>query len=141
MKNGRTSPTRTAKPWRAAILAAMVATSATLPAVELFEGFLSPPKENYPSMWVFNLGAKTSREVITYDLEQFAKVGVSSFTIYGTRMTASNPYGGTSLKGNMAGVLCDRLRWTLHEANRLGLGVWMMLGPAGCGNDKCRLRT
>ena len=106
-------------------------------AIPLLDGFMSPPKENYPSMWVFNLGAKASHEVITHDLEQFAKVGISSFTIYGTRMTATNPYGGNDLKGNMAGVLCDRLRWTLHEAHRLNLDVWIMLGPAGCGNKNC----
>ena len=114
------------------MVAAAVATSASLP-----DGFLSPPKENFPSMWVFNLGAKCPREVITHDLEEFAKVGISEFTIYGTAVTPSNPYGGSSLKGKMTGDLSDRIRWALHEAHRLGLGVWLMLGPAGCGNSTC----
>ena len=117
-----------------AVLSAAVATSATLP-----EGFMSPPKENYPSMWVFNLGVKSPREVITSDLEEFAKVGISSFMMigYGASITPARPYGDTSLKGKMHGVLADRLRWALHESHRLGLGAWIMLGPGGCGNSDC----
>ena len=119
---------------------------ATVVAVEpisgvppLLGGFISPTKENYPSMWVFNLGVESSREVITHDLEEFAKVGISAFTIIGNggALTGAKPYGELALKGRMTGVRADRLRWALHEANRLGLGVWIMLGPGGCGNDKC----
>ena len=100
---------------------------------------MSPPKENYPSMWVFNLGVKSPREVITSDLEEFAKVGISSFMMigYGASITPARPYGDTSLKGKMHGVLADRLRWALHESHRLGLGAWIMLGPGGCGNSDC----
>ena len=125
--------------WRAAFLAAVVAASATLPAVELFDGFMSPPKGNYPTMWVFKLGVESPREVITYDLEEFTKVGISEFTIIGNgaALTAAKPYGEPALKGKMHGVRADRLRWALHEANRLGLGVWIMLGPGGCGNNNC----
>ena len=144
MKNRRTSPTRTAKPLSAVILAAVVATSATLPAVvaantTLRDGFMSPPKENHPSMWVFKLGVDSPREVITYDLEEFTKVGISEFMIIGNgaAITAAKPYGEPALKGKMHGARADRLRWALHEANRLGLGVWIMLGPGGCGNNNC----
>ena len=124
------------------LYAAAVAASATIPmaaGASLLDGFMSPPKENYPSIWVFNLGVKSSREVITSDLEEFAKVGISSFMMigYGASVTPSRPYGDTSLKGKMHGVLADRLRWALHEAHRLGLGVWIMLGPGGCGNSDC----
>ena len=105
----------------------------------LRDGFMSPPRENYPSMWVFKLGVESPREVITYDLEEFAKVGISSFTIIGNgaALTAAKPYGEPALKGEMHGARADRLRWALHEANRLGLGVWIMLGPGGCGNNRC----
>ena len=90
---------------------------------------MSPPKENHPSMWVFKLGVDSPREVITYDLEEFAKVGISDFMIIGNgaAITAAKPYGEPALKGKMHGARADRLRWALHEANRLGLGVWIML--------------
>ena len=108
-------------------------------AVPLLDGFISPPKGNYPSMWVFKLGVESPREVITHDLEEFTKVGISEFMIIGNgaALTAAKPYGEPALKGKMHGVRADRLRWALHEANRLGLGVWIMLGPGGCGNNKC----
>ena len=72
-------------------------------------------------MGVFNLGEASSRDVITYDLEEFAKVGISSFMIIGSGgvLTKEKPYGETALKGRMTGVRADRLRWALHEANRL----------------------
>ena len=64
-------------------------------AIPLLGGFTSPPKENHPSMWVFKLGVESPREVITYDLEEFTKVGISEFTIIGNgaALTAAKPYG------------------------------------------------
>ena len=116
-----------------------VALSLAGEALPLFDGFISPPKETYPSMWVFKLGVDSPREVITYDLEEFTKVGISEFMIIGNgaAITAAKPYGEPALKGKMHGARADRLRWALHEANRLGLGVWIMLGPGGCGNNNC----
>ena len=116
-----------------------VALSLAGEAIPLLDGFMSPPKENHPSMWVFKLGVDSPREVITYDLEEFTKVGISEFMIIGNgaAITAATPYGEPALKGKMHGTRADRLRWALHEANRLGLGVWIMLGPGGCGNNNC----
>ena len=121
----------------AAVLTGKAAVLAAPPS--LGDGFASPPKGNFPSMWVFKLGVDSPREVITYDLEEFAKVGISDFMIIGNgaAITAAKPYGEPALKGKMHGVRADRLRWALHEANRLGLGVWIMLGPGGCGNNNC----
>ena len=120
-----------------AVLTGKTAIAAEPPS--LGDGFVSPPKGNFPSMWVFKLGVDSPREVITYDLEEFAKVGISDFMIIGNgaAITAAKPYGEPALKGKMHGVRADRLRWALHEANRLGLGVWIMLGPGGCGNNNC----
>ena len=128
-------------PARTAILAALAVFGglASCAKPSLSVGFQSPPKGNCPSMWVFKLGVESPREVITYDLEEFAKVGISDFMIIGNgaALTAARPYGEPALKGEMHGARADRLRWALHEANRLGLGVWIMLGPGGCGNNNC----
>ena len=48
-----------------------VALSLAGESIPLLDGFMSPPKENHPSMWVFKLGVDSPREVITYDLEEF----------------------------------------------------------------------
>ncbi len=124
-----------------AFFALGLAVAWSAPGNALLDGFVSPGKEHYPSIWVFNLGEKCSREVITSDLEEFVKVGISSFTMIGigADMTARSPYGDTSLKGKMNGIRADRLLWTLREARRLGLGVWIMIGPGGCGNSDCPL--
>ena len=124
-----------------ALIAVLSTLSLRADAISLLDGFVSPPKENYPSIWVFNLGEKCSREVITSDLEEFAKVGISAFTMVGigADMSAKSPYGDTSLRGKMHGVRADRIVWALHEAHRLGLGVWIMIGPGGCGNSDCPL--
>ena len=58
-------------------------------APSLLGGFLSPTREDHPSMWVFNLGEASPRDVITHDLEEFAKVGISSFTMIGN---SENPF-------------------------------------------------
>ena len=126
---------------RFAFVSVLSALSLRACAISLLDGFVSPPKDNYPSIWVFNLGEKCSREVITSDLEAFAKVGISAFTMIGigADMSAKSPYADTSLKGKMHGVRADRIVWAIHEAHRLGLGVWIMIGPGGCGNSDCPL--
>ena len=88
----------------AAVLTGKAAMLAAPPS--LGDGFVSPPKGNFPSMWVFKLGVDSPREVITYDLEEFTKVGISEFMIIGNgaAITAAKPYGEPALKGKMHGV-------------------------------------
>ena len=56
---------------------------------------------------------------ITRDMEGVKRVGISGFFIYGGIVTG---------KGWLS-----RAKWTLHEANRLGLDGIVMIGAAGCG--------
>ncbi len=51
---------------------------------------MSPPKENHPSMWEFKLGVDSPREVITYDLEEFTKVGIHAVRFCATPDSAQS---------------------------------------------------
>ena len=96
------------------IRSAEVATRATLR-----DGFMSPPKGNYPSMWVFKLGVDSPREVITYDLEEFAKVGISEFMIIGNgaAITAAKPSSAAERIGNLVKYT------TSQESGRVANGI------------------
>ena len=87
----------------------------------LYDGFLDPPKEARPQVWWwFDQGAPP--EAITRDLEGLARVGVSGFHVYGGDPASS--------------AWIQRVKWALHEANRLGLDGVIMIGAAGCGHPK-----
>ncbi|MBQ6007097.1 MAG: hypothetical protein IJL17_01060 [Kiritimatiellae bacterium] len=88
-------------------------------AQTLEEGFLNPPKANRPQVWWW-FDATAPDAAITRDLEGLKRVGVSGFHIYGGSVTG---------KGWM-----PRVKWALHEANRLGLDGIVMIGAAGCGH-------
>ena len=92
-----------------------------VPEVELplEQGFLDPPKANRPQVWWW-FDATAPDAAITRDLEGLKRVGISGFHIYG---------GSVTEKGWL-----PRAKWALHEANRLGLDGFVMIGAAGCGH-------
>ena len=85
----------------------------------LEQGFLDPPKANRPQVWWW-FDATAPDAAITRDLEGLKRVGISGFHIYG---------GSVTEKGWL-----PRAKWALHEANRLGLDGFVMIGAAGCGH-------
>ena len=90
-----------------------------LPSESLEQGFADPPKANRPQVWWW-FDTTAPDAAITRDLEGLKRVGVSGFHIYGGSVTG---------KGWL-----PRVKWALHEANRLGLGGVVMIGAAGCGH-------
>ncbi len=96
---------------------AAVAAFAAQPSLE--DGFANPPKENRPQVWWW-FDATAPDAAITRDLEGLKRVGVSGFHIYGGSVTG---------KGWL-----PRVKWALHEANRLGLDGIVTIGAAGCGH-------
>lgn len=86
----------------------------------LYDGFVSPPKENRPQVyWWFDVGAPEA--AITRDLEGLARVGVSGFHVY-SGCSVGSP------------LWIQKVKWALHEANRLGLDGVLTIGTAGCGH-------
>ena len=100
-----------------ALVGGMVCAAGSAPTLE--EGFLDPPKANRPQVWWW-FDATAPDAAITRDLEGLKRVGVSGFHIYGGSVTG---------KGWL-----PRVKWALHEANRLGLDGVVMIGAAGCGH-------
>ena len=100
----------------------------------LYAGFLTPPDECRPDIWLFRLGEDTPDEVVTYDFEKLAGVGIGGVCVYGYgNTTRSAAYGRMALKGRPK--LVGKLRWALREAHRLNLDLSSCIGPAGCGNE------
>lgn len=100
----------------------------------LFGDFINPPPEYRPEMWLFGMGDNLPNEVITLDLERLSGVGIGSVMIYG--YYDDDPrfvYGKMALSNRPE--LVTKLKWVLHEANRLGLKVSLCIGPIGCGNE------
>ena len=102
-----------------ALIGGMVCSADSAPTLE--EGFLDPPKANRPQVWWW-FDATAPDTAITRDLEGLKRVGVSGFHIYGSSVTG---------KGWLL-----RVKWALHETNRLGLDGIVMIGAAGCGDRK-----
>lgn len=88
----------------------------------LVGGFCDPPRENRPVVWWWwnDDMSQVPRAAITRDLEGLKRVGVSGFHIYGGSVTGK---GWT-----------EKAKWAFHEANRLGLDGYVMIGAAGCGH-------
>ena len=100
----------------------------------LYAGFLSPPDECRPDIWLFCLGENTPDEVVTYDFEKLAGVGIGGVCVYGYGSTTRQAaYGHMALRGRPK--LVAKLRWALREARRLNLELSICIGPAGCGNE------
>lgn len=111
-------------PLTTALLAFGLWTCHAAPSLEA--GFDHPPKEHRPQVWWwFNAGDAT-QEAITRDLEGLARVGVSGFHIY----------GGCPQNRNWTVMV----KWALHEAARLGLEGYVMIGAAGCGHPDTELK-
>ena len=99
------------------LVGGLVCAAGSAPTLE--EGFLDPPKANRPQVWWwFDVTAPDA--ALTRDLEGLKRAGVSGFHIYGGSVTG---------KGWL-----PRVKWALHEANRLGLDGIVMIGAAGCGH-------
>ena len=101
------------------LLVVSALTLLALPSESLERGFADPPKANRPQVWWW-FDAMAPDAAITRDLEGLKRVGVSGFHIYGGSVTG---------KGWL-----PRVKWALHEANRLGLDGIVMIGAAGCGH-------
>lgn len=88
----------------------------------LSDGFADPPRENRPVVWWWwnDDMSHVPRAAITRDLEGLKRVGISGFHIYGGSVTGK---GWT-----------EKAKWAFHEANRLGLDGYVMIGAAGCGH-------
>ncbi|MBQ6338909.1 MAG: hypothetical protein IJI36_07180 [Kiritimatiellae bacterium] len=99
-------------------MTASFASHVAFATLSLEQGFADPPKANRPQVWWW-FDATAPDAAITRDLEGLKRVGISGFHIYGGSVTG---------KGWLS-----RAKWTLHEANRLGLDGIVMIGAAGCG--------
>lgn len=87
--------------------------------LSLSDGFADPPRENRPQVWWW-FNASAPREAITRDLEGLSRVGVSGFHVYGGSATSAE--------------WVEKVKWSLHEAKRLGLDGVVCIGSAGCGH-------
>lgn len=88
----------------------------------LSDGFAVPPRESRPVVWWWWTDdmSHMPRAAITRDLEGLKRVGICGFHIYG---------------GSVAGKdWTEKAKWAFHEANRLGLDGYVMIGAAGCGH-------
>ena len=115
------APGRAAEP-----LAPAVSTQiATAPAAgdPLAAGFVQPPAAARMWTWWFWLGDKVDRESITADLEALKAQGLAGVTIY----SLSGPGVATQGPAYMSPEWRGLFKHTVKEADRLGLGVSVML--------------
>jgi hypothetical protein len=102
-------------------VAATIARGATLD-----EGFADPPHEVRPVVWWwFSTFQEASDACITRDLEAMKRAGIAGFHIYGG---SADP----------APAWRAKVRWSLHEASRLGLDAVVCIGSAGCESQHTR---
>jgi hypothetical protein len=104
------------------LLAGMLLSGAAL-AAELKQEFAAPPDAARMWTWWFWLGDKVDRTSITADLEAMKAQGVGGVTVY----SISGPGVGGKGPNYMSPEWRALFKFTVQEANRLGLGVSAIL--------------
>jgi len=104
------------------MLAGMLLSGAAL-AAELKQEFAAPPDSARMWTWWFWLGDKVDRTSITADLEAMKAQGVGGVTVY----SISGPGVGGKGPNYMSPEWRALFKFTVQEANRLGLGVSAIL--------------
>lgn len=111
-------------------------------ADDLSQGFQNPPGSARPWVWWFWLNNNVTKQSITADLQELKDKGIGGVTVYSIAVLRGSAPAGPAF---MSPQWRELFRYTVQEADRLGLGVsligcngWNAGGPWMTADDACK---